>query len=349
MYRALVFAALCLFSTTFAARADAQSACGAYGDPPATLISAAVPACKGATFLGPWYDADGTPRYACLYRPRQWTSALPLIVFLHPAEFTSDHVDNSTNLLDFIDTYNFKNDSANPGFVVLAPQGRDTTHYYFGGDSTGTGWDNWYRQLNPAPAVTGDASLNVDAETIDHFISVVLTTGKIDRKRIYLMGWSNGGAMAYLYGLNRKRIASIAVYSAPDPWADTDDPCEQIPVRRRVKSIRESRLQAPFVPTYQVHNACDLASLCPNAERMMRRLRNANVRVTDQMIGLASDPTNPANQQPASACFDECGTNPDGDGTNTHGLKNHLRWPTDWTESMLDFLKVHPRSAPSDP
>jgi poly(3-hydroxybutyrate) depolymerase len=313
LYRAFFFSAVCLFSTTLA---YAQSSCSAYGDPPATLISPATPACKGAGILGPWNDSDGTPRYACMYRPRQWSTRLPLIVFLHPAEFTSDHVDNSTNLLDFIDTYEFG--SGNPGFVVLAPQGRDTTHYYFAGDRTGTGWDNWYRQLRLSPAVTKNAPLNVDAETIDHFISLVLATEKIDRKRIYLMGWSNGGAMTYLYGLNRKGIASIAVYSAPDPWADTDDPCEQIPVRHRAKSIQESQLKVPSVPTYQVHNGCDLASLCPNAERMMRRLRNANVRATDQIIGLASAPTNPANQQPASECFDVCGTNPGGDGASTH-------------------------------
>ena len=77
-----------------------------------------------------------------------------------------------TNLLDFLKTANVSDDPSRPGFILLAPQGRNTTHYYPPPDRTGTGWDNWYRQFNPQGAVTVAGKTyaeNVDAATIDHF------------------------------------------------------------------------------------------------------------------------------------------------------------------------------------
>src|SRR5215470_9326993 len=71
---------------------------------------------------------------------------------------------------------------------------------------------------------------NVDAASIDHFVAELLTTGKVDRQRIYLMGWSNGAAMALLYALNRLWVAAAAVYSAPDPFSALFDVCTQTPV-----------------------------------------------------------------------------------------------------------------------
>jgi poly(3-hydroxybutyrate) depolymerase len=34
---------------------------------------------------------------------------------------------------------------------------------------------------------------NVDADSIDHFVDEMLATGRVDRERIYVMGWSNPG------------------------------------------------------------------------------------------------------------------------------------------------------------
>src|SRR5439155_1470071 len=82
-------------------------------------------------------------------------------------------------------------------------------------DDRGTGWDNWYRQLDKSGgAVTVDGvsyPQNVDAATIDHFIDEEVATGKVDTRRIYVTGWSNGAAMGFLYALSRRRIAAAAV------------------------------------------------------------------------------------------------------------------------------------------
>jgi poly(3-hydroxybutyrate) depolymerase len=340
--RHLSLAILTLAAAVCFAPPTIEAQCTAYGDPPATLIANIVPLCTGGTRLGPWNDADGTPRYACLYEPEAASASapLPMLVFIHPSLVTADSLEESTNLLDYNDTYDLSGNPSRPGFIVLAPEGRDTTHYYPSADAVGPGWDNWYRQFNPA--ITSPPE-NVDAATIDHFIASVTSTGIVDQKRLFLSGWSNGAAMAYEYGLNRSNIASIAVYSAPDPYAFTVDPCQQTPVTGPPPTISQIGITAPQVATYQVHNLCDLAGICPNTERLETRLRGIGVVAGDQIIGSLSDPLDPLNQDAASVCDSLCGTDPDGDSNNALGGQNHTRWPTDWTTTMLAFLAAHPQ------
>ena len=339
---AAILGAAILVTSGGAAQAAGKS-CGPFGDPPASIISTTVPRCPNGTLLGPWQDSDGTDRYSCLYEPPSagMNNQLPMVVFLHPSLADADSI-QFTNLQSFMDTADVSGNASRPGFTILAPQGRNITHFYTSPDATGLGWDNWYRQFGPDQP--GNAQ-NVDAATIDHFIAAEVATGKVDQNRIYITGWSNGAAMAYIYGLNRANIAAVGVYSAPDPWRFSIDPCEQLPVASMPKKNRQIGIANPHVPTYQVHNGCDIVGLCPNAERMEKQLRKIGVPVTDQIIGLPKDPTNPANQQSAKKCFAVCGSNPNGNNTNGKGNANHLRWPTDWTQSMLDFFRTHPLNA----
>lgn len=49
-----------------------------------------------------------------------------------------------------------------------------------------------------------------------------------------------------------------------------------------------------------------------------------------------------------SQCLAACGTDPDGSAkllATTLGLRNHVRWPSDWTEALLSFLAQHPLGA----
>jgi poly(3-hydroxybutyrate) depolymerase len=325
------------------------AACTQFGNPPATLLSSPIPLCHGGDLLGPWNDSDGTPRYSCVYEPPSASASkpLPMIVFLHPSLNDADSV-VFTDFLTFLDTADLSGDTSKPGYILLAPEGRNTSHFYTDGDATGLGWDNWYRQFSAAVTTPPE---NVDAAAIDHFIAAEVATGKVDSNRIYVSGWSNGAAMAYIYGLNRSNIAAIGVYSAPDPWAFSIDPCEQIPAGGQPKmggrkiSIRKIPIANSRVPTYQVHNGCDIVGLCPNSKRMEKRLRKIGVSIADQIIGLASDPTNPAHQDAARRCFAQCGTNPNGDDTTGLGANHHSRWPTDWTQSIFDFFRTHPLSA----
>lgn len=317
--------------------------CSPFGDSPATLFENYIPACNEGSRLGPWKDRDGLARHACLYEPDHVSSTkpLPLVVFIHPSLFAADILERWTNLLDYLGTADVTGDPHRRGFILLAPEGRNIHHYYPPPDASGLGWDNWYRQFSPSGDVTVNGRVypeNVDAATIDHFIAEEVATGKVDRNRIYLTGWSNGGAMAYAYGLNRLNIAAAAIYSAPDPFELALDLCPQHPVTAAPAAISELPIANPHLPTYQVHNSCDIAGLCPNIRFFAGQLRALGLDATNTIID--------HDQNAVAQCEDRCGTNKDGDLLNfnasSRGAMNHLRWPDKWTPKMLDFLRDHP-------
>ena len=318
-----------------------ESACGPFGDPPAKLVATIVPSCADGTTIGPWNDADGTARYACLYEPASSSKPLPLVVYLHPSLANADSVRSHTNILDFLKTANVSNDPGRPGFILLAPQGRNTTHYYPPPDRTGSGWDTWYRQFNPGGAVKAAGKVypeNVDAATIDHFIAAVEATGRVDRNRVYVTGWSNGGGMAYLYGLMRPQIAAVGVYSASNPFRLRPDPCQQDPVAGAPADYRQLRVFNPKLPSYQVHNSCDIGGICPSALALQKQLTDLGGSAFDTIID--------RDERATPQCNAMCGSDPTGGVRNPFaalvGMAHHLRWPRPWTAALLDFFRRHP-------
>jgi hypothetical protein len=262
-----------------------------------------------------------------------------MIVFLHPSLVNADWV-TTTPLFADRNTVNISG-GATTGFIILAPQGRNTEHFYPFPDNQATGWDNWYRQLSPDGDVTVKSTVfaeNVDAATIDHFIQKEIETGNVDTNRIYLVGWSNGASMALLYGANRSAIAAAAVYSAPDPFGALEDPCQQTPVTGSPQSPRQIRLFAGGLPTLQVHNSCDIAGICPNSRLIAPQLKAAGGSIDLETIIDGGTVV--------GACNAACGTNPNGDPDNlladTVGAANHTTWPVSQTPQMLRFLQEHP-------
>jgi len=346
--------AMFLLASVFAVRAAfaASSNCTPFGDPPAEIqigivssfIARHSPSCFRGQTLGPWRDSDGTERYACFYEPApaDGGAALPLVVFLHGSLANADSV-LVTGLVPKSRTADLGRGP--PGYYLLAPEGRETSHFYGAPDDKGLGWDNWYRQLTPAGDVTlGGVTYkeNVDAAAIDHFIDLVIASRKVDENRIYLTGWSNGAAMALLYALNRPQIAAAAVYSAPDPFSAFIDSCPQTPIDHAAAKIGEIELFNPHVPIMHVRNACDIGGICPNGLRFVTQLNSLGNRVNDVIVdshgGRVSD------------CDAACGTNPNGAGDisasgSFRGFKHHLAWPAAWTDAMLKFMKEHPRGA----
>ena len=240
--------------------------CGPFGDPSAAVISDDKPGCGDGKLLGPWKDADGIDRYACLWMPKTESanSKLPMIVYLHPSLFGAGWT-TQTNILDLQNTVSLSDDPKKVGYIVLAPEGRNTTHYYPYPDNSGIGWDNWYRQLNPAGDVKiGNSTWreNADAATIDHFIAAEVATGQVETNRIYISGWSNGAAMGILYAVNRPNIAAAAVYSAPDPFGAFDDTCQQRPVATPPTDNKD----------IQIFNPSRANDACPQQLRRWRHL-----------------------------------------------------------------------------
>jgi len=301
------------------------------------------PDCPHGTLMGPWKDLYGDDRYACLWEPYPASkSRLPLVIYLHPSLFGPKTV-AQTGLLLYQDSVSLSADGKTAGYIVLAPLARKTLHHYPRPDDKGLGWDNWYRQLNPAGDVTVGKRLyhqNVDAAAIDHFVAQQVAAGKVDPALIYITGWSNGASMAYLYALNRPNLAAAAVYSAPDPFDAFNDPCPQTPVNGPPANDSQVQIFNPGVPTMHLHNNCDIAGICPNGERMAKRLTAAGVSVRDTMIDYTGTQVN--------ECMLSCGASDTGNikplsdplGYSL-GFMEHARWPTKWTPAMLDFLRGH--------
>lgn len=333
----------------------ADTRCSPFGDPQAqvdrgwfaSFVAARSSACLGGTLLGPWTDRNGDARYACLYEPRRADERgpLPLVIFLHPSE-TSAYSVLLTGLLALLD--NGTLEEGNPGFILLAPQGRYTTHLYPGYDSNALGWDNWYRQLSPTGTVAvGGVTYdeNPDATSIDHFVDEILSRGKVDRQRIYMMGWSNGAAMALLYALNRPWVAAAAVYSAPDPFSALSDVCIQNPVAVAPAGDGQARVVNPRVPLMHVRNDCDIGGICPNGSRFASRVRALGGSLEDVIID--------SSERRVTSCDDSCGTDEMADGqigtvAGLRGMARHIRWPAQWNGPMLNFLRRHPLGTASD-
>lgn len=338
-----------------------REACTPFGDAPRPVeplldnLFGATCTGGGGQNLDDWTDGEGSKRQACIYEPASAATdhKLPLVIYFHPSLVGVDITLALSNVRSQLETADLTGDADRPGFILLAPYGRVTARYYPLPDSAGTpGWDNWYRQLQPdsdARTVNGTSfPENVDAATVDHYVQEVIASGKVDETRIYVMGWSNGSAMGTLYSLNRPMIAAAAVYSSPDPFGAFNDPCQQNPVTAAPKDDTELQLLNPSVPIYQVHNACDIAGLCPNTLRLRDSLIAAGTPFTNQTIDNL--------KQSADACLAICGTDPNAVPAGltdplgyvqdlpgyTLGTLNHLTWPVGWTDDMFTFLREHP-------
>lgn len=272
-----------------------------------------------------WRDGRGSRRRACAFIPTQAhrKHPLPVVVFLQGSVFPAELQARLSGMEERLETADLTGDPARPGFILLVPEGRDTEHLYPFPDDSGLGWDNWYRDFDRQ-----DPALNADAAAIDHFISELERQGIVDASRIYLSGWSNGSAMAILYALNSPAIAAVAVYSSPDPFGDFDDPCPQPP------------FGVNPLPIMHVHNACDTVGLCDSGERLKGALEQTFPGLSIRDVILDGD------QQLAGACRADCAR-----GTFLSyplGSRYHLRWPSRWTDRMLEFLRDHPRGSGSN-
>jgi poly(3-hydroxybutyrate) depolymerase len=328
------FLAACSGSSTDSATGGVPlGAPASYGDAPAQStmsldgLQSMLDLCtlESGTVLN-WTDPTGEARNACLINPAGASAQhpLPLLVYLNPSLFSADKTAPLTGLVLDAASADLTGDAARKGFVLLMPEGRDTRHYYPAPDDTGIGWDNWYRNLD-----RNSPALNVDVAAIDHFISAVKGSGIVDSKRVYLSGWSNGAAMAQLYGLNTPGIAAAAVYSSPDPFSDVADPGAQTP------------FATALTPLMDVHNQCDIIGICQTGTKFHQTLTKLYPKLIQRPV-IIDELFNEA-QACDPACADQtlAPSGPSG-ALGAVGSVNHLRWPLSWNTQMYTFLREHP-------
>jgi poly(3-hydroxybutyrate) depolymerase len=301
------------------AAATSATVCAATGAPPIrTDEPATIPLyCSQGKLLS--FRQNGVSRYACLNAPaqvrREAASAgrkWPLLVYLHGSLTTPESLYLSgRNLFRLHDTYDLSGDPQVKGFYVLSPEGRRATPWPAEGGNgpvTGSGfhWDEWYRS----------STENLDALAIDHFLDETVAAGRIDPKRIYVFGWSNGAYMTVLYANWRSgRIAASAQFAGADPWSRT--PCP-VPVQATRK-----------VPLVLLRNLCDHLVPCPTTAAWVDTLTGLGWPLEVHNLDLQGAIT------AAKDCVPSC--------SKDRGIYEHVRWPdTHALAAMLAFLKQHP-------
>lgn len=263
------------------------------------------------------FRQNGVARYACLNAPaevrreavagQKW----PLVLYLHGSITTPESLYlEGRNLFKLHDTYNLSGDPQVAGFYLLSPEGRRATPWPAAGGNgpvTGAGfhWDEWYRS----------STENLDALAIDHFLDETVKTGRIDPKRIYVFGWSNGAYMTVLYANWRSDRIAAAQYAGADPWSRT--PC---PVA--VQATRK-------VPLVLLRNLCDRLVPCAATAGWVDTLAGLDWPFEFHNLDLRGAITS------AQDCAPAC--------SKDRGIFEHVRWPDAAAlTTMLGFLKQHP-------
>ncbi len=317
-----------------------------------------VPTCRTTNlddrpyfFDGPARSRDGISgvrRYACVYEPpgASAVSRRPLVVWLHGGGAgTADNVYDATSIRTKAVDFDLSNDPDRPGFFLLSVQGRSLRYPTFT-PRDGHHHDFYYREL-------GAPSTNPDIANLDALIDQLVSTGRVDPQRIYVMGWSNGGFFSQLYAIARNvtptpagnRVAAAVAFSAADPFHNTRE--DQSP------SCRLEPYPSSAVPILLISRSCDIVA-CDDAQLarlgiespspghvvstwqhdLLARVGNQNV---DRIIVAG-------NGRITDACSHSflCSL--------PVATLNHLRWPDgvadhsgrDHEPAMLGFLREHP-------
>jgi poly(3-hydroxybutyrate) depolymerase len=311
------------------------------GSPTTTLV---LPACKTSAPTRGSYDdapamtwtdeANGT-RAACVFRPTG-SGPWPLVVFLHGGGQTADILYDATSLRAKAATFAL---GTKNGFILAADQGRNL--HAIDGNADGPRHDIFYRDLS-------SPSTNPDIAALDRLIDTLVSNGGVDRKRIYVIGWSNGGFFAQFYAFARgatptpggNRVAAAVAYASGDPF--------ESPLATLSPACDDRPYPTTGAPIAVYHRACDYFVGCDEAQRIEFSLP-PGFAVHDWLGTLASlDPSTKeivldANGALTSTCA------PVSLCTHAIGAANHLMWPDgvadksghDWELEMLAFMRNH--------
>lgn len=295
-------------------------------------------------------DPSGVRRYACLFEPAEAapSSLRPLLIWLHSGGAGgADDLYDATSIRSKAIDYPLSNDpfGLRRGFFVLAVQGRNLK--FPTESSDGAQHDFYHRDLSRL-------SSNPDIDHLDRWIDELVDTSKVDRNRIYLMGWGNGGFFAQMYAITRhqtpthggNRIAAAAVYSAGDPFNNTDE--TQRP------SCQLDPYPTSRVPIMLIGRACDTVA-CDEAQFAQLVELEPSLSVPGYIASIWEDDLflKVRNTDVERLLIGDKGVMSircDVDCDVERAVTNHLRWPDgvadrgsmDYEPIMLDFLRDHP-------
>lgn len=310
-------------------------------------------------------DVGGFRRYACLSSPpsASATSKRPLVIWFHPGGEGAETI-SETGLVGRAQTFEL-GAPGDAGFHLAVVQGRNLRFPTLE-PRDGRHHDFYHRDI-------ASPSTNPDIAYADSIVDRFVAAGLVDTKRIYVMGWSNGGFFGQLYAIARRnlatpggsKIAAASVFATANPFDDVRwDPFTDT---RRVggTSCRLATIPASDVPLFLVYRTCDAAVAATPAqaacfatepgyvtEPWIDEAKAAGLKYTALRLGgreTGGDFDKEASAATAPICTPaECVTLSPG----CLCLVNHLIWPDgayanassniDHEVDMLDFLRTHP-------
>jgi len=144
------------------------------------------------------------------------THPLPLLIALHGNGDTPSTFLQTTGL-----------GAIGEDVVVAAPAGIVRDVEFAGQTVPGVSWDAY-----------NDLADNADLQFLDVLVLRLIATGDIDPQRVHVLGYSQGGFLAFRYAIDRSdKVASAVVISAGDPLNDGGarirDAVRDVPFRLR--------------------------------------------------------------------------------------------------------------------
>jgi len=212
------------------------------------------PACRAAKIME-WRDAEGSPRYGCVYQatPKEGVKR-PLVIFFHEGRFGPAMVRKHSRLSRLARKFDMTGEPGRAGFVLLAPQGR-----YIRGAREGIVFDASYSGPD-----------NVDVLTVDHFVEQLIASKTVDPQRIYTIGAGSGGHMAAMYAMMRPgRVAAFATFASDAPaipWA----------------------CPTPPPPAAVLYRACDAVTPCQSVEEWISARADKRAETHPIRLGAAN-------------------------------------------------------------
>ncbi|MBS2015926.1 MAG: hypothetical protein JST00_23765 [Deltaproteobacteria bacterium] len=328
-------------------------------------VASTPPTCPSAMQLDT-SDVAGFRRYACIRSPASATTATkrPLVLWFHPGGEGADNV-AETQLVSRAATYEL-GAPGDQGFHLVVVQGRNL-RFPTRQPRDGRHHDFYHRDM-------ASPSKNPDIAYADALVDRLVANGTVDPKRIYVMGWSNGGFFGQLYAIARRnaatpggsKVAAAAVFATANPFEDVRwDPFANV-AKANASSCRLAKIPSSAVPVMLVYRTCDAAVAATPAQATCFDTEPGYVTepwLTEAAAaGLAYTPlrlggreTGPDLDQPVAAATNPTCTPTSCTPTVTAGclcLVNHLIWPDgvypnassniDHEVDMLEFLKTHP-------
>lgn len=285
-------------------------------------VSSDLPSCfqDGAAFN--FRDASSELRYYCRYKPIVGGSKKPLIIWLHGGSGSAENLYKATQL---------RAKAERDQFHIVALQSRNLK-LNIARLSDGHHFDTWQWDF------AADTK-NGDIQALDQLIDLLVQQGDVDTSRIYLMGWSEGGMLAQLYGLIRHhtasvyghKVAAVVVYSGSSPF------------HRKYENNTECTPDLKFqsqLPISSYSRTCDVVT-CNKQQETDLWSKGSFADVIDMQSWKDILKNGISNNNVVHTLLDKDG-NVAGACAQTCSLTsatlNHLTWPLSFEEQMLTYL-----------